>query len=692
MTSYTSTPTPTSSRAFDFKKVNITPLTAPGPDSNYLDWSFAIEIYLEAAGLEYLLADTAVKDRPTTWASDTKTVIALFVQVVSEPNFQAIRKHRGDAHGMWKALRAAHQDHTSGGRIHWLYKLLLSRMDPSDDLPTHIKKMRGLYEHFASLLSVDKPLQPNDIFSASLIISLPPDLLQVVRPLMSNPSTTSEDVINALTQDDTFSKTRKEMEITESTVSKARVDSTVKTEPKVNLFCTFCKRDGHDLEQCYTARKILEENRGHPNNSRRHRSGGKSKSRVKAGRVSTTTISDDDSNGPSSDESSTIIFAKSVRSGQTHPTKARDANVDSGCSQSMTPHSDQLTSNVVDSTNVRLADDSLIKSTHRGTLKSSTVPGISHTALLVPALSEPLLSVAGHADDGLVTVFNNEGVSFFDKSSFKVTTSATAYGERRGNLYYLPEKASHHCLSSVSTSIDHSLFDWHVVFNHIGLKALKLTLKSLGIKPTLLNEIEVQQCPICVQSKMSRLSFGSRSSHRDSRPGEIIHTDVCSFENVSREGFSMWVTFIDDYSKNTAVYPLKLKSHTFQSFRHYRAAFEKQHSCSILTLVSDNGGEYMGKEFQQYLLDAGILHEPGPPHSPQLNGVAERTNRTLCDRLRCCLLGAQFPKSFWVDALRHLVFTMNSIPCYTPSGFQSPNTINDLDLVNPKYLHPFGCC
>lgn len=62
MTSYTSTPTPTSPRAFDFKKVNITPLTAPGPDSNYLDWSFAIEIYLEAAGLEYLLADTAVKD------------------------------------------------------------------------------------------------------------------------------------------------------------------------------------------------------------------------------------------------------------------------------------------------------------------------------------------------------------------------------------------------------------------------------------------------------------------------------------------------------------------------------------------------------------------------------------------------------------------------------------------------------
>lgn len=297
--------------------------------------------------------------------------------------------------------------------------------------------------------------------------------------------------------------------------------------------------------------------------------------------------------------------------------------------------------------------------------------------------------VAGLADDGLVTVFDDKRVSFFDKSRFKVLTPASAHGERCGNLYYLPEKASHHCLSSVSTSINHSLFDWHVILNHIGLKALKLTLKSLGIKPTLLDEIEVQQCSVCVRSKMSRLSFGSRSSHRASKPGEIIHTDVCSFECVSREGFSMWVTFIDDFSKNTSVYPLKSK--TFQSFRHYRAAFEKQHSCSILNLVSDNGGEYMGNDFQEYLRDEGIRHEPGPPHSPQINGVAERTNRTLCDRLRCCLLGAEVPKSFWADALHHLVFVMNSIPCHTPSGFQSPNTVNDLPLVDAKYLHPFGC-
>lgn len=81
---------------------------------------------------------------------------------------------------MWKALKATHQDHTSGGRIHCLYKLLLSRMDTSDDLLSHFKKMRALYDHLASLISKEHPLQPDDIFAASLIISLPPDLMPAV--------------------------------------------------------------------------------------------------------------------------------------------------------------------------------------------------------------------------------------------------------------------------------------------------------------------------------------------------------------------------------------------------------------------------------------------------------------------------------------------------------------------------------
>ena len=99
----------------------------------------------------------------------------------------------------------------------------------------------------------------------------------------------------------------------------------------------------------------------------------------------------------------------------------------------------------------------------------------------------------------------------------------------------------------------------------------------------------------------------------------------------------------------------------------------------------------MSNEFATYLSEAGISHEPGPPHSPELNGVAERMNRTISNLIRCSLLGANLPKSFWADALRHVLFTLNAVPCKTPAGFCSPNSVLGKTPLDLKYLHPFGC-
>jgi hypothetical protein len=160
---------------------------------------------------------------------------------------------------------------------------------------------------------------------------------------------------------------------------------------------------------------------------------------------------------------------------------------------------------------------------------------------------------------------------------------------------------------------------------------------------------------------------------------------------VSREGYKYFVTFVDDFSKSAVVYPMKSKSDVFSFFKIFRATFEKDGAFTVKSLRSDNGGEYLSDAFQNYLAEAGISHEPGPPHTPELNGVAERTNRTIHNLVRCALLSAKLPKSFWANALRHAMFTFNSVPCRTPSGFISPNKLLGKPLQDASYLHPFGC-
>jgi hypothetical protein len=311
----------------------------------------------------------------------------------------------------------------------------------------------------------------------------------------------------------------------------------------------------------------------------------------------------------------------------------------------------------------------------------------------VPALHEPLLSVAGMCDEGMTVVFTKASCDIFDTQLVQVSGTPNGRGYRRGKLYYLPSEpvSSLSSASFVSPPQDNSLLGFHFRYSHIGLKPLKLLLKLNNIVPSVMNEIAVQQCPVCVQSKMPRNKFKSRSPYRSTFPGQLIHSDVGSYEVILREGYKYFITFIDDCLKFLHVFPMKYKSDSFSCFKLFRAFFEKTESHKILSLRTDNGGEYVSKEFESYLESSGIKHEPGPPHSPELNGVPERTNRTISNLVRAALLQANLPKSFWADALRHSLFPFNSFPCNTPMGFKSPASILQAHETDLKLIHPFGC-
>ena len=67
---------------------------------------------------------------------------------------------------------------------------------------------------------------------------------------------------------------------------------------------------------------------------------------------------------------------------------------------------------------------------------------------------------------------------------------------------------------------------------------------------------------------------------------------------------------------------------------------------------SDNGGKYTSHEFKSYCSDRGIRHEKTVPGTPQHNGVAERINRTIMEKVSCMLKMAKLPKPFWVKLFK----------------------------------------
>ena len=74
-------------------------------------------------------------------------------------------------------------------------------------------------------------------------------------------------------------------------------------------------------------------------------------------------------------------------------------------------------------------------------------------------------------------------------------------------------------------------------------------------------------------------------------------------------GHKYFVMFIDDYSRWCTVYFLKKKSEVFDKFREYEAIITNQCGQNIGVLRTDNGGEYLSRDFQAYLTSEGISHE-----------------------------------------------------------------------------------
>ena len=68
-------------------------------------------------------------------------------------------------------------------------------------------------------------------------------------------------------------------------------------------------------------------------------------------------------------------------------------------------------------------------------------------------------------------------------------------------------------------------------------------------------------------------------------------------------------------------------------------------------LRTDNGLAFVSEQFNEFCRIKGIKRHRTVPRTPQQNVLAERMNRTLLERVRCMLLGAELPKSFWGEAV-----------------------------------------
>ncbi|KAG8490786.1 hypothetical protein CXB51_014006 [Gossypium anomalum] len=349
--------------------------------------------------------------------------------------------------------------------------------------------------------------------------------------------------------------------------------------------------------------------------------------------------------------------------------------LDSGCTFHMSPNRDWFTTyETVSEGVVLMGNNASCKIAGVGTIKVKMFDGVVRTlsdVRYVPELKRNLISLS---------TLDSKGYRYTAESGvLKISKGSTVTGDA--------------AVASSSLSDDDITKLWHMRLGHMSENGMvELSKRGLldgqGI-------CKLNFCEHCVFGKQKRVRF-TRGIHNTKETLEYIHSDLWGPSRVpSRGGANYMLTFIDDFSRKVWAFFLKQKSDVFSAFKSWKIMIEKQTGKQIKYLRTDNGLEFCSDEFNRLCKSEGIVRHLTVRHTPQQNGVAERMNRTIMEKVRCMLSNANLPKSFWAEAASTACFLINRSPSVaiekkTPQEVWSGNPANYSDLKIfgcPAYAH-----
>ncbi|CAI7799080.1 unnamed protein product [Closterium sp. NIES-53] len=103
------------------------------------------------------------------------------------------------------------------------------------------------------------------------------------------------------------------------------------------------------------------------------------------------------------------------------------------------------------------------------------------------------------------------------------------------------------------------------------------------------------------------------------------------------------------------------KSDVLREFAHWLVVVERQAKKSVMVLHSDRGGEFLEKQFTDFVDSKGIVHDLTCPYTPRQNGMVETEMRTVVESVQTMLLHLGVQHHWWHLTLRQAVWVRNCL-------------------------------
>jgi transposase InsO family protein len=369
--------------------------------------------------------------------------------------------------------------------------------------------------------------------------------------------------------------------------------------------------------------------------------------------------------------------------------------MDSGASRTMCSNRNWFShfSHLPVPVNIALRDNSSIQGTGVGRIGiSMKAAGTWHHTVLqdvlyVPELHGNLLSVSQLARCGVDVRFAKGGCQIYDQRS-----TLTCEGSLHGNLYIMPVRVAmpeettcvavleidsfpidgdvatpnaEVTLAAHNSTSKADVHTWHRWLGHLHTNAVLAMVKKGMVRGMEIigSHSPPDTCEACIKGKQTCAKIHKSTESCATDILGRVFSDVCGkLPTRSHSGFEYFVTWIDDVSRKVFVTGLREKSDVAEHLKAFVARIELETGKRLKVLWTDSGGKYIASTVQGFLKSKGVQHEMTTPDTPQHNGIAERMNRTLLDKVRSMLHDASLPETYWYDALKYAALLHNVMP------------------------------
>eukprot|EP00924_Labyrinthula_sp_SR-Ha-C_P013014 augustus_masked-scaffold_12-processed-gene-6.57-mRNA-1 protein AED:0.11 eAED:0.11 QI:0/0/0/1/1/1/2/0/530 len=164
-----------------------------------------------------------------------------------------------------------------------------------------------------------------------------------------------------------------------------------------------------------------------------------------------------------------------------------------------------------------------------------------------------------------------------------------------------------------------------------------------------------------------------------------MYCDSIAIPTLGGNGERGILLITDAFTKFRMLYIYKQKGKIPKMLIYMVKRIQKESNLQLSILYMDEGTEFRDELVENFCFSTGIEPRYAPTNTPQLNGLAERSNRTLLVKVRILLEQAQLPHLYWPQAANFATVLLNR----TPSKTQLKSPYELIFKVNPTLENIF---